>query len=105
MDLSRIALIFGAGVIAVPLMWNRPDALAELGGDPAVTTSGALIYLFSVWTSLIAFSLIFSWAVRRWAGHWVQAGEGVSGETTKADETGRGKSGMLAFDASQENSR
>lgn len=102
MDLARIALIFGTGLIAVPLMWGRPDALADLSGGPVVKTSQALIYLLSVWGGLIVFSLTFSLAVRRWAIHWVQTGEDALHGPVGQSAAGRSSSDVISPSAQQD---
>ncbi|MFS4583039.1 hypothetical protein [Phaeobacter sp. C3_T13_0] len=82
MDVARVLPVFGALLFAVPLMWPDPDpypAPDSMGGMPL---SRAMIYVFVVWAALILASFGFAMAVRRWAEHWTEGGDGRRGGDT-----------------------
>lgn len=65
MDAARLLPLFGALLLAVPLLWPVPQP----GGDPvvdAVPMSDAMIYVFSAWVVLIATIALFGLSTRLW---------------------------------------
>lgn len=66
MDAARILPLLGALLFALPLLWpmSAPD---NATGDAGVAMSGAIVYVFSVWTVLIVAILVFGKATRAWS--------------------------------------
>ncbi|ANP35412.1 hypothetical protein JL2886_00481 [Phaeobacter gallaeciensis] len=74
MDIARLLPILGALLFLMPLMWPDPDPYPAPGSHGGMAMSSAIIYIFVVWAILIAVSLAFGEAVRRWAEHWTAGG-------------------------------
>jgi hypothetical protein len=65
MDAARLLPLFGALLLAVPLLWP----VTEPGGDPvtgAVPMSDAMVYIFSAWLVLIVTIALFGLSTRLW---------------------------------------
>lgn len=58
-DLARAVPIFGAVLLAIPLLWARSGP--QVAG---ATTSQALVYVFVVWICLIGLAAVISRAVK-----------------------------------------
>ncbi|MDK3074431.1 hypothetical protein QO034_15125 [Sedimentitalea sp. JM2-8] len=77
MDAARLLPLFGALLLAVPLLWPVPRP----GDDPvegAVSMSDAMIYIFSAWLVLIATIALFGLSTRLWTGSDSPLGKGRS---------------------------
>ena len=58
-DAARLLPIFGLCIVFVPLLWSS---------DTPVSLSGALIYIFSAWVTLILVVAVFGALARRVEG-------------------------------------
>lgn len=66
MDAARILPLLGALLFALPLLW--PASMPHgASGDAGIAMSSAIIYVFSVWTALIAAILVFGKTTRVWS--------------------------------------
>lgn len=66
-DAARLLPVIGAVVLAVPLLWPSADSAQVLAGEvEAVPMSRAILYIFGAWAGLIALSVLFGMAARRW---------------------------------------
>lgn len=74
MDIARLLPILGALLFLMPLMWPDPDPYPAPGSHGGMPMSSAITYIFVVWALLIAVSVAFGAAVRRWAEHWTAGG-------------------------------
>ena len=68
-DAARLAPVFAALFMALPLLWPRAQPHQSL-------TSNGMIYLFTVWVGLVGLALVLSWLL--------QFGGAVSGEDAHA---------------------
>lgn len=60
-DSLRLVAIFGTVLWMVPMIWPS----AEDAPDKAISTSGALLYVFGVWVLLIALAALLHFRLRR----------------------------------------
>ena len=66
-DAARLFPVIGAAVLSVPLLWPSADSAEVLTGEiDAVPMSTAILYIFGTWAGLIALSVVFGMAARRW---------------------------------------
>ncbi|MBV1895146.1 MAG: hypothetical protein KUG70_01720 [Rhodobacteraceae bacterium] len=66
-DAARLLPVIGAAVLSVPLLWPGADSATVLAGEAeAVRMSKAILYIFGTWAGLIALSVVFGMAARRW---------------------------------------
>lgn len=69
LDLARLLPLLGVLLLLIPLLWPGADSTGYTsGGDRAMTMSGAIIYVFSVWAALILGAVLFGIGARRWGG-------------------------------------
>ena len=60
MDALRLLPVLGALLWAVPLMWGGDGAGDGAGGEAAVATSRAMLYIFGVWALLAVLAWVLS---------------------------------------------
>jgi len=65
MDAARLMPVLGALLFAVPLLWPAAD---DPGGAQPMPTSGAILYIFTVWAALILGNVWFGALTRGWSG-------------------------------------
>jgi len=66
-DAARLLPVIGAAVLMVPLLWPSADSAQVLTGEAqAMPMSEAISYIFGAWAGLIALSVLFGMAAKRW---------------------------------------
>lgn len=81
MDAARLMPVLGALLFAVPLLW---PAAGDPGGAAPMPTSGAILYIFTVWAVLILGNVWFGRLTRGWSGGGPGAGSGRGEEADEA---------------------
>ncbi len=76
MDMARFLPLLGLVLFVIPLFW---PVATDSGAVAPQKLSDAFQYIYGVWGGLIGLSLLFGWAVQRWAQHWT-AGPGGSAD-------------------------
>ena len=75
-DAAFLLPVFGGLLFCAPTLWSVPQEAAP-GVEP-VSTSGAIVYLFGAWFTLILGAVLFGRLVRGWAEERAPDGAGAA---------------------------
>ena len=91
MDAARLMPVLGALLFAVPLLW---PAAGDPGGAQPMSTSGAILYIFTVWAVLILGNVWFGRLTRGWSGAGLGSGAGRGDDPAEEAAPVRGSRGQ-----------